>query len=217
MQKRPVPDHEHLRKTENKYTAALPWKDNHDILPTNHDICYKRTRNMVKRLEPHSLKAYDSIIQEQRVRQYIERVETDDASYGHYIPHHAVHKQSPTTPIRIVYDCSFKQRNNPSLNDCLDAGPLMINNMIDILLRFRLHKIALVSDIEKAFLNIRLSEKDRDYTKIFWLSNQDYPNSEFDVLKFKSILFGSVSSPFILNAVIKTDLETILAEPLRHY
>ena len=140
-------------------------------------------------------------------RGFIERVENHDPTSGHYIPHHPVYKESATTPIRIVYDCSCKQGDNPSLNDCLDTGPSMINNLVEILFRFRLHEIAFVSDIEKAFLNIQLDEKDRNYTKFLWLSDSSDPNSHFDVYRFKAVLFGSVSSPFILNAVVKSHLE----------
>ena len=105
----------------------------------------------------------------------------DDNSRGHYIPHHAVHKDSPTTPIRIVYDCSCKQGKKSSLNDCLDTGPSLINDMVEMLIRFRLHEVAIVSDIEKAFLNIQLSESDRNFTKFFWLSDPCDTESEFKV------------------------------------
>nr|XP_006820625.1 PREDICTED: uncharacterized protein LOC102804136 [Saccoglossus kowalevskii] len=41
----------------------------------------------------------------------------------------------------------------------------------------------------------------------FWLQNADDPESDFEVYQFKSVLFGSTSSPFMLNAVIKTPFE----------
>ncbi|XP_071153539.1 uncharacterized protein [Mytilus edulis] len=59
---------------------------------------------------------------EQEKRGFIEKVdttnETDETSKIHYIPHHAVRKDSTTTPIRVVYDCSCKATpESPSLND----------------------------------------------------------------------------------------------------
>ena len=116
---------------------------------------------MVKKLTSDTRLSYDNIISDQMSRGFIERVENHDPTSGHYIPHHPVYKESATTPIRIVYDCSCKQGDNPSLNDCLDTGPSMINNLVEILFRFRLHEIAFVSDIEKAFLNIELDETDK--------------------------------------------------------
>ena len=70
----------------------------------------------------------------------------------HYLPHQAViQRDKSTTKMRIVYDASAKE-NGPSLNDCLYTGPALAQNILDILLRLRCHQVALVADIEKAFL-----------------------------------------------------------------
>ena len=74
--------------------------------------------------------------------------------------------------------------------------------MCSILLRFRLHKFSLSTDIEKAFLHITLDEADRDYTRFLWLSDPTDPESEFDIYHFKTVLFGLVSSPFMLYAAL---------------
>ena len=101
---------------------------------------------------------YNDIIQKQQSRGFIERVNNSDKTNGvyHYIPHHAVLKNSTTTLLRIVYDCSFKQGEQPSLNDYLQPGPPLLNDLPGILLRFRLHKYAITTDIEKAFLHVNL-------------------------------------------------------------
>ena len=124
----------------------------------------------------------------------------------HYIPHHAVLKDSTTTPLRVVSDCSFKQGEEPSLNDCLQPGPPLLNDLTGILLRFRLHQYAITADIEKAFLHVNLDQADRDATRFYWLSNTDDPESEFIVYRFKSVMFGATSSPFILNATLNKHL-----------
>ena len=110
---------------------------------------------MIRKLtsDPEKLRMYNDIIQEQPSRGFIERVNNPDTTNGvcHYIPHHAVLKNSTTTPLRIVYDCSFKQGEQPSLNDCLQPGPPLLNDLTGILLRFRLHKYAKTVDIERHF------------------------------------------------------------------
>ena len=53
-------------------------------------------------------------------------------------------------------------------------------------LRFRLHKIALVSDIEKAFLQIGLQSNQRDVTSWLWTKSFDnYANklNRYDILE----------------------------------
>ena len=71
-----------------------------------------------------------------------------------------------------------------------------------ILIRFRLHRYGLSTDIEKAFLHVNLDEADRDFTHFLWLSDYMDPESEFQTYRFRVVLFGSVSSPFMLYAAI---------------
>ena len=70
----------------------------------------------------------------------------------HYLPHHAVIRQEwTTTKPRIGYNASA-MTIGPSLNDCLDPGPKFDQKILDILSRFRVHKVAITADIKKAFL-----------------------------------------------------------------
>ena len=72
----------------------------------------------------------------------------------HYLPHHHVTSPgSTTTKLRIVYDGSAKSSpRHHSLNDCLYRGSPLLQNFAGILMRFRLHPVAIVADIEKALL-----------------------------------------------------------------
>lgn len=121
----------------------------------------------------------------------------------HYIPHHAVIKDSPTTPIRIVYDCSARaNKHSPSLNDCLLNGPSLVNNLVSILLRFRLARFACSSDIAKAFLMVGLEPIDRESCRFFWPCDPFDPDSKILTYRFTVVLFGSTASQFLLNATI---------------
>ncbi|VDI49709.1 Hypothetical predicted protein [Mytilus galloprovincialis] len=105
------------------------------------------------------------------MRGFIEKVNDKNLNgkSTHYIPHHAVKKDSTTTPIRIVYDCSCKKSpDHASLNDCLMSTPPDLNDLTKILMGFRTNKYAISTDIEKAFLHIGLDEKDRDFTPFFF-------------------------------------------------
>ncbi|XP_048582690.1 uncharacterized protein LOC116603367 [Nematostella vectensis] len=199
------------RDEDGTYIAGFPWKEEHAPLPTNFSICERRTRATARRLHqtPDLMKSYDDIIKEQEARGFIEKVSNPDPSdHAHYIPHHHVKKESSTTPIRIVFDCSCHQApSTPILNDCLEVGSPYLADMGSILVRFRAHPIGISTDIEKAFLHVRLSEADRDMTRFLWLSDPSDPESEFQTYRFKSVRFGSASSPFMLNAVLQTHLD----------
>ncbi len=105
-----------------------------------------------------------------------------------------------------MYDYSCKTSAGVSLNVCLETGPPLQNNMLEILLRFRAHRIGLSADIEKAFHKIVLHESDRDFIRFLWTNDIKNPDAELDVFRFKVIPFGANCSPFILLSVIKHHL-----------
>ena len=113
--------------------------------------------------------------------------------------------------MRIVYDASAQRSDNSlSLNGCLHAGPNLLQGLTGILLKFRVHPIAFVADIEKAFLQIELNAADRDATRFLWLkdvtqSARDLTN--VDVFRFCRVLFGAAPSPFLLGATIHHHLD----------
>ena len=154
------------RQPDGALTLKFPWKEDHPSLPSNFSICAKRTRSLAQRLAktPELLRVYGQIIADQECKGFIERVNNFNTKQTHYIPHRAVRKDSATTPVCIVYDCSCKQSSHhPSLNDCLHVGPPFLNHLCAILLRFRLYNYGFSADIEKAFLHVQLDESDRDY------------------------------------------------------
>ena len=64
-------------------------------------------------------------------------------------------------------DASAHRRGSPSLNEVLEAGKCMLPKLFDVLVRWRVWKYALISDIKSAFLQIRVDEKDRDSAQSF--------------------------------------------------
>ena len=151
------------------------------------------------------------MIKEQLSKGIIEQVDKSEPSvHGatHYIPHHAVIRQDKqTTKLRVVYNASA-QGDGPSLNDCLYAGPKFCQNIMDIILRFRVHKVALAADIEKAFLMVSMVEKDmQGVLRFLWIDDIAKEESEIIALRFTRVVFGVSSSPFLLNATIRHHLK----------
>ena len=112
-----------------------------------------------------------------------------------------------TTKLRFVFDASAKTEG-PSLNDCLYAGPSFGQRILDILIRFRLHRIALIADIEKAYLLIFVAEEDRDVLRFLWLDDINSQLPRIQVLRFARVVFGVAASPFLLNATLKHHIES---------
>ena len=200
---------------DGRYEVKLPWREMHPTLPNNYSLCLKRLRGLLKRLRhnPGILQEYHSTIQDQLKRGIVEPVinqTTDKLLKIHYLPHHAVVRHTKdTTKLRVVYDASARS-SGPSLNDCLHAGPKFDQKIFDLLMRFRIHKVAITADVEKAFLMISVSEPDRDTLRFLWVKNICADDPVITELRFTRVVFGVSSSPFLLNATIQHHLEQYL-------
>ena len=128
-------------------------------MPDNYQLSLNRLNRVLRRLrqDKRILHEYDSVIKtqiQQGIVEIVEHPEQSDAERIHYLPHQAViRRDKDTTKLRIVYDASSKA-TGLSLNDCLHAGPKFDQHIVDILLRFRIYRIEVAADIEKAFLMI---------------------------------------------------------------
>ena len=95
----------------------------------------------------------------------------------------------------------------PSLNDCMHAGPSLLPNLMDILLRFRLNRVGLISDIEKAFLNISINPEQINFLRFLWVDNVESAEPKTEIYRFTRVMFGAICSPYLLNAAIRHHLE----------
>ena len=109
---------------------------------------------------------------------------------------------SSYTRRQIVYDASVKS-TSPVLNDCLPAGPSLLSDIPDVLMRFRYHRVALAADIVKAFLVVRIKEADQDVLRFLWIDDPDNEHPNIVVKHFNRVVFGVTSSPFLLNTTIR--------------
>ncbi|XP_064479034.1 uncharacterized protein LOC135392245 [Ornithodoros turicata] len=132
------------------------------------------------------------------------------------MPHHAVIREDrETTKVRIVFDISSKGPGSQSLNDLLASGPNLNPGMLRLLPSFRSKRVAIVADIEKAFLQIFLDNQDRDYLRFFWYKvaptvDGDLPPLE--VWRMTRVPFGATCSSFLLAATIQHHLQSLALE-----
>jgi len=119
----------------------------------------------------------------------------DTSVLSYYLPHHAVTKSdSITTKTRVVFDGSAVTSTGISLNDVMMRGATVQPDLIAILLRFRLHNIALTADIEKMYRQIRVHDEDCNLQKIFYRPD---PNESLKQYKLMTVTYGTKSAPFL--------------------
>ena len=181
-------------------------------MPSNYANCVSRLKSQIGKLqkEPKLLEECDNIIREQEEAGIIEKVnELPSAEKVYYMPNQiVVRENAETTKVRMVFDASSKSgKRGTSLNDCLHVGPPLNPMLFDILTRFRENNVAVVGDIEKAFLNVEIDEADRDCLRFLWVENIHDEEISPVIFHYNRAVFGVSSSPFLLNAVIRNHME----------
>ena len=172
----------------------LPFKRRPN-LPDNRSQALKRLCQIKAKLQrDDSFKTdYCGFMQNLMERGHAEEVPATELETGGecwYIPHFGV-KHPKKDKLRVVFDASAKF-NSTSLNDWLLKGPDQMNDLLGILLRFRLGKIAITSDVEQMFYNFKVAEKDKDFLRFLWL---DDDLETVKTYRMNKHIFGATSSP----------------------
>lgn len=194
------------RNGDGSYTVALPFKRECAELGMSRRMAIAQMLQLEKKFANNEqLKnKYVEYMNELIQRGYLKACTFTD-SHDHpkrsfYLPHHPVLKDSTTTKVRPVFDASRKTSNGIALNDNLLTGPRLQDDLCDILMRFRLHRIAFTADIEKMYLHVWLREEDRDLQRIIWRSDPTKPLIDYQLT---TVTFGVNSSPFLAVATIQ--------------
>ena len=211
---------ENIELKDERYQVRLPFKENHPFIEDNYSLSLNRLMKLKSKLssQPEVLKEYNDVITNQLQLGIIERIEsTGEIGRVTYLPHRAVIREDKhTTKIRVVFDASAKNKG-PSLNDCLYKGPCLNPLLFDMLIRFRIHNIAITADIQQAFLQISVHPEERDYLRFLWFDDvfKDKPN----VIKyrFNRVIFGATCSQFLLNGDLEQYLNNMIPCLLRKY
>ncbi|UYV68138.1 hypothetical protein LAZ67_5003160, partial [Cordylochernes scorpioides] len=195
-----------------RYVVSLPWTVEKAKIADKREVAMKRLEQTTKKLISLNLyEDYDDIFQGWLDDGIIEKVpaEQHDAE-AFYLPHRPVVKlSSGTTPIRPVFDASSKVYRSPSSNDCLEKGPNLIEMIPNLMLRILNVKFGVVADIKKAFFQIEVNERDRDYLRFLWYSRN---GEKTEVFRHRRVVFGVNCSPFILGKVIEYHLSNVRPE-----
>ena len=96
-----------------------------------------------------------------------------------------------------------------SLNDILLVGPTVHPPLIDVLLRFRFHRIGLIADVSKMYRAIELIKPDQDLHRFVWRSK---PEDTLQVYRMTRVTFGVSASCFAANMAVKQNTRDLAHE-----
>ena len=140
------------RSSSGRFVILLPRKENSPVIGESRSQAV-RFLHLEKSLSVIGLsKQFNNVINEYFDEGHAEPIPVADLKKTptevFYVPMHIVQKESnTTTKVRAVFDASAKSMTGISLNDTLLVGPTVHSCLVDLLLRFCLHRIALTIDV----------------------------------------------------------------------
>ncbi|XP_062704418.1 uncharacterized protein LOC134286764 [Aedes albopictus] len=203
----------HSRDEDGRYVVQLPKHPNYFImLGDSRKMALNRYEKLENRLRanPNSEEQYHAFMKEYLEMGHMRRITEDELlvdSNGtdhrkiFYLPHHAVLKEaSTTTKVRVVFDASARTDSGYSLNDVLLKGPVIQDDLLNLLIRFRKHEVALVGDVEKMYRQVYHDPKDPLRLRIFFRFSKDSPIEVYELL---TVTFGLKPSSFLATRALK--------------
>ncbi|XP_055942873.1 uncharacterized protein LOC129972674 [Argiope bruennichi] len=191
------------RNEEGRYIVEMPIKENPPVLGESKQIARNRLDSLIKRLNknPQMKKLYSEFIEEYAALGHMERVMEDELPETNYfLPHHGVYREGSTsTPLRVVFNASSPSSNGVSLNDLLCKGDV-VEDIFELIIRFRTHKFAFTFDIQKMFRQILVVPHQRDYLRILWFDDSSHQEVTF---RLKTVTYGTSYAPHLAVRTIK--------------
>ncbi|XP_055307436.1 uncharacterized protein LOC129571645, partial [Sitodiplosis mosellana] len=91
----------------------------------------------------------------------------------YFLLHHGI--ESKKKKHRTVFNGSAPTSSDESFNDIQMKGEKFQDNLVDILLRFRTHRIALVGDIEQMYPQVLVKEEFHQMQLVLWREDTNQP------------------------------------------
>ncbi|KAJ8032343.1 hypothetical protein HOLleu_25850 [Holothuria leucospilota] len=200
---------ESCKKVEKQWLAPYPWCKDPHLLPDNKVQVERTLETTEKRLLKNQVyaEAYNNQIREMVDMKFAKRLSKEEQeNYSgpvHDISHHAVLKpEKKSTPVRIVFNASASFQGH-CLNDYWMKGPDLLNNLLEVLLRFRQYEMAACGDISKMNHRVLIPEIDQHVHRFLW---RDLDIERPPDVYIKTVLtFGDKPAPAMAQtALLKT-------------
>ncbi|XP_055543520.1 uncharacterized protein LOC129729063 [Wyeomyia smithii] len=189
------------RDSSGRFVVTLPKRSSLiSQLGSSRDIADRRFYSLERRLNanPALKKAYSAFIHEYINLGHMKLIDDSTANPSepsYYLPHHCiVRPDSTTSKLRVVFDASCATDSGIALNDTLIVGPVIQDDLLCHILRFRMPKFVITADIEKMYRQIRVCEADQPLQRIRWRDNPFEPVKSYQLM---TVTYGTSSAPYL--------------------
>ncbi|XP_047504423.1 uncharacterized protein LOC125049318 [Pieris napi] len=190
------------RLVNGRFCVKMPFRESPEqALGNSYMMAEKRFLNLEKKLDKNSdhKDKYTQFIKEYERLGHLSKV--DRPSFGYFLPHHCVIREtSETTKLRVVFDGSAKTSSKKSLNDIQYTGPVVQDELFNILIRFRQHRFVLTGDIMNFYRQFSIDPSQRHLQLIIWRDNKVQP---LEIAELQTVTYGTNSAPFLSTRCLK--------------
>lgn len=187
------------RNQDGRFVVTLPTKPSIKNLGSNESNALKRFLYMERKLSQDVEKQsmYHDFLNEYEALGHMEEDKgpKNQGETAYFLPHHAVVKpDSTTTQLRVVFDASSKSETGLSLNDVLQNGPVIQEDLIAHLLRSKKHKILIAGDLEKWYRQVLIHPDQKRLQKIKFKRNSTEEVIDMSLL---TVTYGTASAQYL--------------------
>ncbi|XP_050528008.1 uncharacterized protein LOC126898102 [Daktulosphaira vitifoliae] len=195
----------HSRLADGRFVVRLPFRIEPSLLGGSMNMALKPFLTLEKKMCNNSELAseYKKFLKEYEEMGNMSKIEDTVATPGtyYYIPHHVVYKDSSSiTKLRVVFDASMKITTDYSLDDILMTGPVVQQELFDIVLRFRYYLYVVTADVAKMYRQVLVHENDRHFQRILW---RDAPNKPLQHYVLNTVTYWTVPASFLATRVLQ--------------
>ncbi|XP_076660069.1 uncharacterized protein LOC143363357 [Halictus rubicundus] len=188
----------HSRTPEGRYQVRLPFKTNVKVTSGSRTAAWHSLRRMELqfRKDKEFKEQYDDFLKQYSELGHMSLTEeTGKGQQCHYLPHHGVLRpSSSTTKLRVVFNGSWSEPSQCSLNDALHAGPNLLPPLADVILRWRKHQYVVTADVTKMYRQILVHPEDRDVQRILWRRAESERVREY---RLNTVTYGLSCAPYL--------------------
>ncbi|XP_062700056.1 uncharacterized protein LOC134284792, partial [Aedes albopictus] len=186
------------RRVGNRFETGLIWKQDNVEFPDSYSMAVRRLECLERRMDrnPELKENLHRQVSEYEAKGYAHKttkaeMKAADPRRVWYLPVGAVINPKKPGKIRVIWDAAAKV-DGVSLNSQLLKGPDQLSSLPAVLFRFRQYGVAVSSDIQEMFHQIRIREEDKHSQRFLWRAK---PSDEPTVYLMDVATFGSTCSP----------------------
>lgn len=194
---------------DNHYEVSIPLRDPKKTFPDNRDYALRRLKMIIRNLKhKNAFEAYKTQIFSMITDGYAEKVPIEELhrtdGFLYFLPHFPVYHPEKPGKVRVVNDCKA-EFDGVSINNMCLSGPDLLNKLINVLLRFRLHEHAWAADVSAMYFQVRIPKDQRDLLRFFWVDEHE------NVIEYRMVghvmggIWSSASSTFAIRQAAKNN------------